>query len=76
MRLGACDAGTNRGVGRARGSCSQHDQGALRRNLGPLASRPEGLPHRRIQQPVLSREAAGSRVLDSGIHDRQALLLR
>jgi hypothetical protein len=76
VRLGEGDAGPNRRTARTDGPCSLDDRGAFGGDLGPLDSMPDDRLHGRTQQPVLSGEAQGSWVLDGGVHDRDALLLR
>ncbi len=76
VRLGACDAGANRRTARADGPSCPDSRGAIGGNLGALDSGPDDRLHGRTQQPVLSHEAQGSRVPDSGVHDGYVLLRR
>ncbi len=76
VRLGACNAGTDRGFARADGAHSPDDRRALGGDLGPLDSRPDDRFHGGSQQPVLGREAAGTRIPGGGVYDGHALLCR
>ncbi len=74
--LGAGDAWTDRGFARADGAHSPDDRRALGGDLGPLDSRPDDRCHEGSQQPVLSSEAAGTRIPDGEVYDGHALLRR
>ncbi len=72
--VGACDAGSDRGVVRADGARNPHDRSALGGSLGPLYSRANNRPHGRTRQPFLSRGSEGTRLPDGGVCDGHVLL--
>jgi hypothetical protein len=66
--------GANRRTARADGPSRSDGRGSIGGDPGQLDSRSDDRLHGRTQQPVLSREAQGSRLPDGGLHDRHTLL--
>ncbi len=72
-RVGACDAGTNRGAALTDGPSRADDRRAFGRHAGPLDSSANDSLNGGPQQPVLASEAQGLRISDIGTHDHHAL---